>query len=181
MIQGEGIGLRPFLETDLELVGRWSSDPATEAMYYSPFLSSETVLRNWYRVLLNDSGRMRFMVQRLSDGKPIGIIGLERIQYRNQEAEVGGLIIDRAEWGQGWAGRAVSVLTTYAFEDLNMHRLFVRIYASNRAARRVAEKAGFKHEGVARQAVFHDWHHEDIVYMSILREEWPDGSSPAAG
>ncbi len=181
MICGQEVGLRPFLESDLDCVAQWRNDPATRAMFYSPFLLSETALRNWNRALLSDSARLRFIVQRLADDKPIGIVGLEHIQYRNQEAELAGLIMDPAETGQGLGSKSIALLTRYAFEDLNLHRLFARIYASNVAARRVAEKAGLKHEGTARQAVFHDWHFEDVIYMSILREERQDGTAPTGG
>ena len=89
-----------------------------------------------------------------------------------------GLIIAPAESSRGWGTKAMAVLIHYAFEDLNLHRLYTRLYASNRAAQRVAAKAGLKPEGAARQAVFHNWRYEDVIYMSILREEWRDGTAP---
>ena len=65
MICGEQVGLRPLLEADLEYLAQWRKSPDVQAMFYSPFLLSETVLRNWHLALLNDATRMRFMIQRL--------------------------------------------------------------------------------------------------------------------
>jgi len=172
MICGEGVGLRLVLEQDLELLARWRNDPLTSAMFHSPFMMSDAALIDWHRALLGNPDRMRFMIERLEDKVTIGIIGLEHINYRNQEAELAGLVIDLAERGQGWGAKAIGTMVRYAFEDLNLHRLYARIYGSNRAARRVAEKAGLIYEGQLRQSVYHNWGYEDIIYMSILREEW---------
>lgn len=172
MICGNGIGLRPVLEEDLLLLGEWRSDPLTQSMFYSPFLWSDTALQHWFKALLGDSNRIRFMVQRLEDNATIGIVGLEHIQPRNQEAELAGLVIAPSERNRGWAAKAVSTLIVYAFQDLNLHRLYARIYAPNKAGLRVAEMAGMRCEGVARQAVFYNWHYEDVLYWSLLREEW---------
>ena len=178
MIRGDGIGLRLVLADDLPLIESWRDDESAGAMFYSLALTSETALRNWLVALLGDPTRMRFMIQRLKDGATIGIIGLEHIDYRNQVAELAGLVIAPSERKQGWGAKALDVLLHYSFDDLNLHRLYARIYASNRAGQCVAENAGLQSEGVARQAVFYNWNYEDVVYMAILREEW--NNEPAA-
>jgi RimJ/RimL family protein N-acetyltransferase len=172
LICGEEVGLRPVLEEDLALLGRWHNDALMCATFYPLFLMSESALRNWHRDLLTSPNRMRFMIQRLGDRLTVGIVGLEHIDYRNQEAELAGLVVAPEERRHGWATKGVQTLSCYAFDDLNLHRLYVRIYGSNHAAQRVFEKAGFQCEGVARQAVFHDFCYEDVIYMAVLREEW---------
>ncbi len=172
MIASEGVGLRLVVEEDLSLIARWRDDEQMGSMFYSPSLVSEAHLGKWLREMLGDPARMRFMIQRLEDGVTIGIIGLEHIEYRNQVAELAGLIIDPAERGRGWGSKAVNTLIRYCFSDLNLHRLYARIFSSNLAAQCVAEKVGLQKEGVAHQAVYHNWNYEDIVHMAILREEW---------
>ncbi len=172
MICGEGIGLRLIVEEDLPLLAKWSDGDLTHSMFYSTGLVSEAGLSKWLKGLLSDSTRMRFAVQRLEGGATIGVVGLEHIDYRNQVGEVAGLIIDPTERKQGWGTKAVKTLQSYSFNDLNLHRLYVRIYSSNAAALCTAEKAGFKKEGVARDAVHNNWRYEDVVYLAVLREEW---------
>ena len=172
MICGDRVGLRLVMEDDLPLFARWRDDELVDSMFYSPAHVSEAKLHNWFKTLFGDPTRMRFMIQRLEDSATIGIVGLEHIDYRNQVAELAGLIIDLSERKQGWGTRALATLIRYGFDDLNLHRLYARIYSSNRAAQCVAEKAGLKSEGVARQSVYHNWDYEDVVHMAILREEW---------
>jgi RimJ/RimL family protein N-acetyltransferase len=172
VILGDGVGLRPIEEKDLAFLKRCFNDPFTEPMFYSQFLMSDGALLDWHHALLSSSSRMRFIIQRLDDGAAVGLIGLEHIDYRNQEAELAGLIIDPTERRCGWGKKATNALISYAFKDLHMHRLFARIYASNTAARRLTEKVGLKFEGAMRQALYHNWGFEDLVYVSILRGEW---------
>lgn len=180
MICGEGVGLRLVLEEDLVLLNRWQEAELADSMFYSLALLSETGLRSWFKTLLGDPNRMRFMVQRVEDGATIGILGLERIDYRNQTAELAGLVIDPAERRRGWGTKAIETLIRYGFNDLNFNRLFARIYRLNQAAHRVVEKAGFQNEGTLREAVFHNWSYEDVVYWSILREEWKHAHATSA-
>lgn len=180
MICGYGVGLRLVLEDDLRLLARWRDDELAGAMFYSPALVSEAALRNWFKALLGDPARMWFMVQRLEDATTIGIIGLERIDYRNQAAELAGLIIDPAERRHEWGTRAMRTLIRYSFDDLNLHRLYARIYSSNHAAQCVAEKAGLQSEGTARESAYRNWNFEDVIHMAILREEWKHESAGTA-
>ncbi len=171
MICGEGIGLRPVLEQDLSLIAHWQDKDLSSPMFYSLALVSETALRGWLKALLGDSTRIRFMVQVLETGVTLGMIGLEHIDYRNQAAELAGLFIDSSQGRRGWGTKATQSLIRYAFEDLNLHRLSARVHTSNRAAQRVAERAGLRCEGIAREAVFRNGAYDDVVFMSILREE----------
>jgi RimJ/RimL family protein N-acetyltransferase len=178
MICGDGIGLRMVLAEDLPLIERWHDDEPARAMFYSLALLSEAGLRNWFKALLGDPTRTQFMIQRLEDGATIGIVGLEHIDYRSQVAELAGLVIAPSEGRRGWGAKALEVLIRYSFDDLNLHRLYARIYSSNRAAQCVAEKVGLQSEGVARQSVFYNWNYEDVVHMAILREEWKHEPAP---
>ncbi len=177
MICGEGVGLRLVLEEDLSLLARWRDDDLTRVMFYSTCLLSESGLRSWFKSVLSDPARMRFMINRLQDGETIGIIGLEHIDHRNQTAELAGLLIDPSARRQAWATKSVQTMIRYAFDDLNLHRLSARIPKSNHMAQQLAEKAGLRNEGIARQAVFRDGAYEDVVHLAILREEWQNECS----
>ena len=52
--------------------------------------------------------------------------------------------------GQGYITAAVRAVVRYAFEDLELHRVEAACQPDNIASRRVLEKAGFEHEGMAR-------------------------------
>lgn len=80
--------------------------------------------------------------------------------------------------GKGVAPRALSVLASWAFWELGMHRLEVEHSTANDASCRAALKAGFLLEGTRRGAGLHQdgWH--DMHLHARLASDPPGDSSP---
>lgn len=60
----------------------------------------------------------------------------------------------------------------FAFEEIKLHRLELDVFSFNLRAIRAYEKAGFKHEGVLRDAIKDGDHYADDILMAILEDEW---------
>jgi RimJ/RimL family protein N-acetyltransferase len=82
-------------------------------------------------------------------------------------ADVGYLIAPWAR-GRGYASAALRVLCGWGFESLGLHRIEWRAHVGNDGSRRVAEKAGFTIEGVARAGCTHRGELRDAWFGSIL-------------
>jgi len=66
---------------------------------------------------------------------------------------------------------AVTAVTRYALTEAGLHRVVIRVAPGNTASIRVAEKAGFIREGVARNAgAVHDGR-VDLVVFSLIRPD----------
>jgi RimJ/RimL family protein N-acetyltransferase len=59
------------------------------------------------------------------------------------------------------------------FTIKKINRLELKIMPANTPSKRVAEKCGYKFEGVARGAMFHRGIYQDLEVYSILRQEVP--------
>ena len=66
------------------------------------------------------------------------------------------------------------LILKHGFENLNLHRLWLRVFETNLRAVRSYEKAGFTKEGKFRQAQFIDGIYVDVMIMSVLKTEWQD-------
>ena len=93
------------------------------------------------------------------------------------------MIGERRAWGRGFATDAVRVRTRFAFEQLGLHR--IEGHTIHDAMRRVYEKCGYQHEGVARQKIWREGRWFDAALFAILdadyfagREEPPSTSRP---
>jgi RimJ/RimL family protein N-acetyltransferase len=171
MIQGKRVVLRPVEERDLALLARWRNAPENRRFFFSPFPINPGGQKKWYEGLLADRSRVMFMVDS-RDGETVGVIGLDKIDWRNQEAEYGQILLDPAHRDLGYAEEAASLMVQYAFDELNLHRLYSIIYAFNQGVIRWSHVAGFKTEGVLRQAAFTGGKFHDKVIVALLREEW---------
>jgi len=71
------------------------------------------------------------------------------------------------------AGRSVALLTRWGFDELGLIRLVLDIDVANPASERVAERAGYRLEGVRRSAYFKEGRRADVGLWSRLRDDPP--------
>jgi RimJ/RimL family protein N-acetyltransferase len=174
MLKGEKVILRPVEERDLELIARWRNAPENRQYFFTPFLINPAGQKAWYERLLNDPTRVLMMIDTI-EGKTVGMVGLSDIDWRNQACEGGQYLVDPEERGHGYAEEAAMLTIQYAFEELNLRRMYIICYAFN-PVRNFVKFLGFREEGVLRQAVYSDGQFHDKVVLALLREEWEDGS-----
>lgn len=107
-----------------------------------------------------------------TDWRLIGNSSFFDFDWVARAAEVGILIGDKTIWNQGYGSEVIMLLLRHGFGTLNLNRVFLRIYAVIKRAIRTYEKVGFVHEGCLRQAIFKNNKYSDVLFMSVLREEW---------
>lgn len=113
-----------------------------------------------------------FFIRSLADETLLGFITLEDIFWRNGNAWVGIGVGERAYWGKGYGTEAMRLISRYAFEELDLHRLSLTVFEYNARALRSYQKAGFVEEGRFRGFIARDGRRWDLVFMGLLREEW---------
>jgi RimJ/RimL family protein N-acetyltransferase len=79
---------------------------------------------------------------------------------------------EREYWGRGYGTEAMRLVLQFAFQELNLHRVSLGVFAYNERAIRSYEKAGFRIEGRLRQGIHRVNQRWDEVVMGILRSEW---------
>ena len=106
---------------------------------------------NWIKVALAQEPETIFAIASATEA--IGSIGMELHDdvYR-RSAEVG-YWLGEPFWGRGIATLALQAITDYAFDRLDMVRVYAHVYETNPASARVLEKAGFQFEGTLRKSV----------------------------
>lgn len=106
------------------------------------------------------------------DGTAVGSANLFDFDVLARHAEAG-INLKRDSRGHGIGTAAVIQLVEFGFVRHNLRRIHLQAIASNVAAIRAYEKAGFVIEGRQRQHAWVRGAYEDIVRMGILRSELP--------
>jgi RimJ/RimL family protein N-acetyltransferase len=170
MLQGKRITLRAIEREHLPNYVRWFSEPAV-LEYFGTYLPMSLAQEQaWYEKQLQDSSACNFAVE--LDGRHIGGAGFAQIDGRNRSAELGLFVGDPELWDQGLGHDILEVLVRYGFEQLNLNRVYLKVFAENKRAVHLYEKIGFQHEGRWRQAEYRHGCYQDMLWMSILRDEW---------
>jgi len=100
----------------------------------------------------------------------VGAIGM-RVNDESRTGHIGYWCALRAR-GRGVTTRALRLLSHYGLQDLGLERLELITDPDNRASQRVAEKVGFRREGVLRSHLPHpDGRRRDSVMFSLLPGE----------
>ncbi|MGH9190137.1 MAG: GNAT family N-acetyltransferase [Acidimicrobiales bacterium] len=105
----------------------------------------------------------------------LNLSGVQRGPFQNAYV---GYWIDEAEAGNGYVPEALVVAARFAFEDVGLHRLQVAVIPRNSASRRVAEKLGFREEGVALRYLAINGVWEDHLRYAITAEDWAERGPP---
>ncbi len=177
MIRGRKVRLRAVEREDLPRYTAWLNDPDV-VEYFGPYrpwsLADEEA---WYTGQRTDASVLNFAIETLEEGHHVGGCGFCHIDHRNRSAECGIFIGEKALWGRGLGTDAMQALIDYGFRQLNLHRIYLRVFAENRRAIRLYERIGFQHEGRWREAEFRHGRYHDVLWMSILAPEY----APAGG
>lgn len=123
---------------------------------------------------MDEGSIFSFGIVRRADASFLGMIGVHPNVHRAAEM---GYWIGLPYWGQGYATEAARCVIGFAFDELDLNRIYASYFASNIASGRVMQKAGMRYEGTMRQHILKWGEYHDLVYYSVLRDEY-DGEHP---
>ncbi len=168
------VKLRKMTKEDTELYHKWRND--VEVMHSTnPSLDvypMEETKEFVDHVILGTHAAKSYIMVEKGNEIPIGIVSLINIDYKNRNAEC---IIDIGEkeyWGKGYGSEGLKLLLDYVFYEMNLHRVYLKVFSFNDKAIHLYTKIGFQQEGSSRQSLFRDGEWHDIIHMGILQNEY---------
>jgi RimJ/RimL family protein N-acetyltransferase len=172
MLEGEVVLLRPLCAADCATSVRWRNDPdIRDNILGYRFPITEEMEGQWVDAVLKDQSRTRLVlaIEDKADGALVGFAYLNGIDWFARNAELGVLIGERSRQGKGLAKEALALVAGYAFETLNLNKLYLRVAAFNDRALRLYRDFGFVEEGRQRQQAFVRGRYHDVVLMGLIR------------
>jgi ribosomal-protein-alanine N-acetyltransferase len=104
------------------------------------------------------------------DGEAGGGISLERGSGVERHSAELGYWLGEPFWGRGIATAAARAITTRAFEETDLYRLYASVFAWNPASMRVLEKAGYHREAILARSAVKDGVLIDRVMYAMTRD-----------
>ena len=177
-MKGEKVVLRAMTRADLPTFVRWFNDPEVTSFLGGNMwpMSLESEERWFNRRVEEDALHAPLCIETIApagqSGVLIGNISLMHPSDRDRHAELGIVIGEKDYWSKGYGTDAIKTLLRYAFDELNYHKVLLRVYDFNQRAVRCYEKCGFKVEGRLRQHIFRHGQWHDEILMGVLRDEF---------
>jgi RimJ/RimL family protein N-acetyltransferase len=174
-MRGEKVALEPLRDSDSDRLFGWINDRELVLLSSDFAPVSRDDHDAWFeRIRLAEDVEI-FGIRRVGDDELIGSCQLRGIDRAQGVAELQIRIGTSDDRGRGLGAEAVRLLLAHAFNDLGLHRVGLEVFPSNEPAIRAYEKAGFRREGVLREAALIDGERTDIVVMGALSGEVSGG------
>jgi RimJ/RimL family protein N-acetyltransferase len=171
MIAGEHVILRALEREDAERCYRWMNDPnivrTLKGRYPMPFQSELEWVEH---AIHSDPAERHFAIERKDDRSHIGNASIHEIDWVSRRAWFGLFIGEPTAWNRGFGGDAINTLVRFAFEEMNLAKLSIRVFEYNDRAKHVLEMGGFIREGCLKREFFREGAFHDIVLYSVFRE-----------
>lgn len=171
-LKGNSIILRNIKETDLEFLREMINDLAIKKMTVGETKQEVTIeeQKKWFENLKYEKNRQRFVID--LEGKPIGVINLDNIDEKNKSASISIKIGKQNLKNKGYGTQALNLILEYAFERLDLQRIYANVLEYNNPSQKLFIKCGFQIDGIQRKAILKNENFYNLIMFSILKEEF---------
>ena len=161
--------LRKLEEKDAPFMLEWMHDEEITAGFQRPFSKAtiESVL-HFIQNSFNEENQNFAFVN--SKDEYLGTISLKHISHVNDKAEYA-VVTRKCAQGTGAAKKATEELLTYAFTELNLHKVYLSVLEENIRAQKFYEKCGFLREGLEVDAVKINGKYHNHIWYGIRNEK----------
>ena len=167
----KNVMLRKLSESDSENIVRWrNSDSVRFNLFDSGLISVESHLE-YYRNKVLTGQCAQYIISVIEDNKnnDIGTIYIKRIDHFNKKGEIGIFIGEEKFRGKGYAKPAVYSILSIAFNELELNRVYLYVYADNKPAINTYLSIGFTEEGVLKEDYCRNNELVDVVVMGMTK------------
>lgn len=159
--------LRDITLDDTKNIVKWRNSSFVLENFIDQTIITEESHINYFHEKIKTGCVKQFII--VCDGKDVGTTFLRDINFKNKEAEFGIFIGDESYLGKGVGREAIKLIVKFAFENLNLNRVFLRVLYDNKRAISSYLKSGFKIfdkfetiilNGKIKKVVFMEMNHE---------------------
>jgi RimJ/RimL family protein N-acetyltransferase len=175
VLTGQRALLRPLVRADALRLVTLLADPAVRANLRLTGPVTLAQEEEFIEAASRATDQVVTAVAARDDGRLLGVAGLHHLDDPARQAEFGIFLGGPQEWGKGFGSEATQLLVQHGFDVLGLNRIWLHVHADNTRGLRAYARAGFRREGVLRQAARRGDRHLDVIAMALLREEWAEG------
>ncbi|MBR6382441.1 MAG: GNAT family N-acetyltransferase [Lachnospiraceae bacterium] len=136
------VTIRPITYDDTENIIKWRNSEYVNSRFIDRRLFTKESHEAWLKTYVEAGKAAQFII--LLNGEAVGSVYLRDIDPDKKEAEYGIFIGEEGARGKGVGTKSAKLILKYAFEELGLEKIFLRVFKDNPGAVRSYEKAGFK-------------------------------------
>jgi RimJ/RimL family protein N-acetyltransferase len=163
------VRLRALAEDDLPALHRWYQtvelwDHLVGAFQPRPEAESLAYMRRW---LTPSASERRLAIVRGANGALLGLASLSPIEPEKGEAEFHVFLGEALQRGRGYGQAATEAMLAFAFDELALWRVRLKVLKTNETALRLYARLGFEPEDLPGETVDKPHGQVAVVVMSV--------------
>jgi RimJ/RimL family protein N-acetyltransferase len=171
-MKGKTVHLRILEREDIVQTQKWISDPIiADIMGYLPVFSL-LHQNDYYDKIYKSNTTFVFCIIDNASNKHIGNVGIGNIDYISRHGMFNIFIGTESNRQKGSGSEATMLALNFAFNTLNLNKIWLKSSSRFHQAIKMYEKIGFIKEGVLRNHYFTNGNYEDKIIYSILKSEF---------
>lgn len=164
--------------SDIDILADWLASPDFIRHVDGPDLEDALAYRARVEEMLQENAdescsNKYLMAVHKSQGTPIGLAMICKIDWKNRHAEYAYVIGNQRYRGSLAAGDMNVTVYNYLFRELNLNKVYGYVFEDNIASLRINEFGG-RLDGTLRKHLRRDGVRRDVRVFSITRQEFAD-------
>lgn len=175
MLIGEKVVLRPLRMGDIHYVNKWRNNLELIVLTMGiRFPKTLELDEEWFNQVLKDKSNrdIYFSIDIKAKGELIGLISLKNVDFVSGIANWGFVIGESSNQGKGFSREIVSLFCDYAFNMLNLRKLWGFMIESNEGASSMHTRIGSRQEGLLKDHIFYNGRYYDVFIMSLFKKDY---------
>ncbi len=173
-LDGRDIYLREVRASDVnDNYYRWMNDPSVTRFLETRYVpqSKESIL-SFVRSMDGNRDQIFLAICAKENGLHIGNIKIGPVNWVHGFADISLLIGEKDFWGRGLATEAISMVTAFAFNTLNLNKVKAGCYSGNKGSEKAFIKAGFTKEGTLKNHWRVKGGFLDEILLGLCYDDW---------
>lgn len=172
-IKGKKVLLRALEKEDLEFLREMINDPEMEKDVVGwSFPVSKIEQEKWFENQIQNKNNIRYIIE--VDKKRIGLATITNIDWKNRKACHGIKLFSNDVKGKGYGTDTVNTIMKYAFEELQLNKLYSTILEYNVPSINLYKKCGWSIDGTLRESTFKQNRYVNELAVSILKKDYEE-------
>lgn len=163
------VKLRAYEQEDNTFLHGLVNDPNIMDFWFTEAHQPKALMDDMYQKNKNNDNMRSFILAKGEE--QLGLVQLVDIDYVHRKAEFT-IMIDPAQQGNGYAFKATRLAMDYAFNTLNLHKLYLFVDEINEKAMHVYETCGYKHVATLEEEYFVNGTYHNAVIMNIFQRDY---------
>jgi len=169
-LEGKNVYFKALSLDDAQEIHRYASDKEVKRFIGWNLMHSIAETRSHVEMMINRElagTHLYASVVLKSTQEIIGTVMFFNFNKESNSAEIG-YVFGRGHWGKGYGTESVALITDFAFNSLNLHKLKARVTDANVSSIRILEKNGYQLEGRQKDEEFIEGKYFDLFLLGKI-------------